>query len=82
MTQKKQKTSKCFMQQNTLTPLSNYEQTYCNNKSSGTKIVFSNKHDYKNTKITETPLMTLKQQLSKISIKREHHILHHFANQI
>ena len=39
-------------------------------------------HDYSNTKMTETLMMTLTPQLQKIAIKREHHTLPQFENQI
>ena len=41
-----------------------------------------NTHDNKNTKMTKILLMTLIPQLRKIAIKKEHHILHQFENQI
>ena len=40
-----------------------------------------NTHDYENTKMTETLMMTLTPQLRKMRKKREHHIPLHFQNQ-
>ena len=41
-----------------------------------------NTHDYQNTKMTETLMMTLTPQLRKIAKKREHHIHLQFENTI